>query len=79
VVTYEYAGFKYEVTTEDGDVVMTPIPGQHHAAWKERHRRAAKECYLEEGRHVRRTHERHNKATATAAGQNAAATRAAEE
>lgn len=47
---YEYAGFRYKVSRNvAGDishVFLTVIPGQHAAAPKEKHLRAALECYL---------------------------------
>jgi hypothetical protein len=45
---YVYAGFIYIVTQEDGRPRLRPKPGQHPAANKDRHVRAATECYLEE-------------------------------
>jgi hypothetical protein len=49
VGTYDYAGFVYTVMIEDdGDVRMVPEEGQHKAARKEKHIRAARECYLED-------------------------------
>lgn len=40
---HEYAGFHYTMTVgDDGRVIgAVPLPGQHPAASKERHRRAA--------------------------------------
>lgn len=44
---YEYAGFLYNIVIqEDGRLVADPIPGQHSAASKDKHRRAALEQYL---------------------------------
>jgi hypothetical protein len=49
--TYEYAGFTYHVIHgDDGGVDMRPVHGQHYAAYRERHRVAARECYLAERR-----------------------------
>ncbi len=46
---YEYAGFTYLVESKSGGgVKLIPAPGQHPAAYKEKHRRAALECYLED-------------------------------
>jgi len=45
---YEYAGFIYLVGDNHE---MMPLPGQHPAAGKEKHRRAAREAYLKETRH----------------------------
>jgi len=44
---YEYAGFIFEVI--DGKVIGAK-PGQHRAAYKEKHKRAAQECYDEDRR-----------------------------
>lgn len=46
--TYEYAGFVYEVIHDGETVRLTPIPGQHSAANKEKHIRAARECYKQD-------------------------------
>lgn len=46
-----YAGFGYTITRgEDGRLRATPKPGQHPAANKERHRRAAIDEYLADQR-----------------------------
>jgi hypothetical protein len=49
---YEYAGFRYTVVRGDGrdkgDIEMVPVVGQHKAAWKDKHTRNARECYLED-------------------------------
>lgn len=50
---YEYAGFRYTATrvTPDGGipfVFLTVVPGQHQAAYKEKHLKAALECFLED-------------------------------
>lgn len=42
---YEYAGFQFEIETEHGRTIATPLPGQHPAAYKEKHARAAVEQY----------------------------------
>lgn len=42
---YEYAGFHYHLT----DGAMVPLPGQHNAASKDKHRRAALECFVADG------------------------------
>lgn len=45
---YEYAGFQYVIEHRDGgDVVLTPVLGQHLAAYRDRHIRNAKQMYLE--------------------------------
>lgn len=46
---YEYAGFRFHIVyRENGTLIMDPVPGQHPAAYKEKHRRAAAEQYLQE-------------------------------
>lgn len=45
---YEYAGFWYDITQQDGRWIAEACPGQHPAASKEKHRRAVVEVYLEE-------------------------------
>lgn len=45
---HEYAGFKYIMTLEDGRYRATPVEGQHPNVWKDKHRRAAVETYLQE-------------------------------
>ena len=47
-VQYEYAGFHYLIDTET--LIAEPVPGQHHAVNKEKHRRAAVECWQQEQR-----------------------------
>ena len=50
---YEYAGFQYRVTrAEDGTPTLTAMPGQHSAAYKDKHLRAARELFNAE-EHVR--------------------------
>jgi hypothetical protein len=47
--TYEYAGFQYWVKRDaQGKVNLTPCDGQHPAASKDKHRRAAMECYADD-------------------------------
>lgn len=47
-VTYEYAGFRYVMTRDDdGDWRAVPVEGQHKAASKEKHIRAAIEAFAE--------------------------------
>lgn len=52
--TYEYAGFRYKVScvrTENGSHIFLAVaPGQHPAAAKDKHLRAALECYMEDNR-----------------------------
>ena len=45
---YEYAGFMYDITGEGSAVAAIPLPGQHPAANKEKHRMAAIECWLDD-------------------------------
>lgn len=46
---YEYAGFRYQVlNTRHGETFMVPYQGQHAAAWKGVHMRAARDMYLQE-------------------------------
>jgi hypothetical protein len=48
---YEYAGFRYRVEQlMDGHVQAIPLAGQHPAAAKDKHRRAAIECWEDDGR-----------------------------
>lgn len=44
---YEYAGFRYNIVETGRSITATPCPGQHPAANKEKHRRAAVELYRE--------------------------------
>ena len=55
---YEYAGFIYDVKIVDGKVTLTPKPGQHIAAQRERNIRNATECYIDEhwSRRIRQVH-----------------------
>lgn len=46
--TYEYAGFTYTIDGTPARLTATPVPGQHRAAGKEKHRRAAVECFLKD-------------------------------
>ena len=43
--TIEYAGFTYEISREGEIIYAIPTPGQHRAAYKEKHRRAAIEAW----------------------------------
>lgn len=45
---YEYAGFEYEVEHPNGGLRLTPVPGQHPAAYKDRHIRNATQQYRED-------------------------------
>jgi len=49
-VKVEYAGFSYLIDMREGDNILRayPVPGQHPAAAKEKHRRAALQIYFEE-------------------------------
>ena len=46
--THEHAGFLYDIVPEGDTRRAIPAPGQHPAAGKERHCRAALEGWLEE-------------------------------
>lgn len=46
--SYEYAGFRYVIDGTPSRLVATPAPGQHKAAWKEKHRQAALSCFLQD-------------------------------
>lgn len=48
-IHYEYAGFKYRFWWIGDHWVAEPMPGQHHAAYKDKHRRAAIEQWQSEG------------------------------
>jgi len=45
---YEYAGFHYTIVVDGDKVTVIPAAGQHPAASKEKHVRAALECFFEE-------------------------------
>lgn len=47
---YEYAGFRYTIEQRKGDdwLKAYPLPGQHPAANKDKHRRAAVEMFKQE-------------------------------
>lgn len=45
---YEYAGFRYVVMGKGKAIQMIALEGQHPNAIKEKHRRAARECYMQE-------------------------------
>ena len=47
---HEYAGFHYTIDQREGDewVKAYPHPGQHQAAWKDKHRRAAVDTFKQE-------------------------------
>lgn len=54
-MTYEYAGFRFNVTISEGDgVIMTALPGQHSAAYKDKHLRAAYNCFIEDNPQYRK-------------------------
>lgn len=50
--TYEYAGFIFEVIRDvTGKMTdLVPAEGQHQAAYKDKHRRNARECYRQDHR-----------------------------
>jgi hypothetical protein len=53
--TYEYAGFRYYVDIDAiGTIRMTPVEGQHWAAAKDKHIRAARDMYVGESRKGKR-------------------------
>ena len=58
--TYEYAGFEYKVTEVEPEgaakayVFLSPVEGQHAAAAKDKHMRAALQCFLQEQKDKRR-------------------------
>jgi hypothetical protein len=43
--TFEYAGFQYTVDHTAGFVFLTPVAGQHAAAYKTKHLRNAMQAY----------------------------------
>ena len=47
---YEYAGFRYIVYRNSIGVPenMVPVEGQHPAAGRDKHRRAARECLIQD-------------------------------
>lgn len=47
---YEYAGFKFIIEHDDGGVVTSCVAatGQHPAAYKDKHARAARECFADD-------------------------------
>jgi hypothetical protein len=48
---YEYAGFRYYVDVDAiGTVRVLPVEGQHWAASKDKHLRAARDAYVGEAR-----------------------------
>lgn len=47
---YEYAGFEYEVERDGVEIRMVPLPDQHPAAGKEKHRRNAIAQYRQDMR-----------------------------
>ena len=46
--THEYAGFTYYIRGDWPDLTAVPLPGQHPAAAKDKHRRAAVETFKQE-------------------------------
>lgn len=48
VITHEYAGFLYEIKGDWPNFSAVPLAGQHPAAAKEKHRRAAADDFKEE-------------------------------
>ena len=51
-IIYEYIGFTYKIVLDDpcGFPVAVPLDGQHSAARKDKHCRAAVECWEQDGR-----------------------------
>jgi len=48
MIVQEYVGFQYEIVEKSpGHWVAVPLPGQHPAANKEKHRRQALQDYFE--------------------------------
>lgn len=47
---YEYAGFRYIIEMDEigKPIRARPIDGQHSAASKEKHRRMALECFVQD-------------------------------
>ena len=45
---YEYAGFEYEIHEIEGRVIAIPRKEQHAASRKEKHRKAAVNCFEQE-------------------------------
>lgn len=46
--SYEYAGFEYDIMLFNKTWIVTPKLGQHPASDKEKHKRAALECFLQD-------------------------------
>lgn len=44
---HEYAGFYYRIVKSQGLIQAVPFSGQHYAAWKDKHVRAAIEDYTQ--------------------------------
>ena len=49
VIHYEYAGFMYYILPTPAGYEVTPAPGQHSAANKDKHCTAALQCWLDDG------------------------------
>lgn len=49
-VLYEYAGFSYRVWIDEGGGIkgVEAVEGQHPASKKEKHLRAARECFIQD-------------------------------
>lgn len=47
---YEYAGFHYAIMELNGEISAVPLADQHYAANRDKHKRAAVECWQDDGR-----------------------------
>jgi hypothetical protein len=50
IAEYEYAGFMFYVYKDEEHVYALAKPGQHRAAYKDKHSMAALECWIDDGR-----------------------------
>lgn len=50
IITYEYVGFLFEILIDENNrpINARALPDQHRAAYKEKHRMAALECYRQD-------------------------------
>jgi hypothetical protein len=50
IIQYEYVGFHFEIMVDETGkpVNAKAMPGQHAAAYKDKHRRNAMECYAQD-------------------------------
>lgn len=56
LVKYEYAGFRYIIERVDTAYSIKAFPNQHSAATKEKHLKAALECYLQDRMRKQKTY-----------------------